>query len=42
MDELDLEFTQEVVEAEAPAPRVIVLDKRLTEALELLGVRVNE
>ena len=42
MSDMELEFSQEVVETEAPAPRMIVLDKRLAEALETLGVRVNE
>lgn len=40
MDEF--EFTEEVIEVEAPAPRMIIIDKRLAEALEILGVRVYE
>ena len=42
MSDMELEFSQEVVETEAPSPRMIVLDKRLAEALELLGVKVRE
>lgn len=42
MSELENEFSTEVVEAEAPAPRTIILDKRLVEALEIVGVRVHE
>ena len=32
----------EVAEAEAPAPRMIIVDKRLAEALALLGANVYE
>ena len=40
MDEF--EFTEEVIEVEAPTPRMIIVDKRLAEALEILGVKVHE
>ena len=40
MDEL--EFEQEVIEGEAPTPRLIIIDKRLEEALAILGVKVYE
>lgn len=41
--ELDLEFAEdEAAEAEAPAPRMIIVDKQLAEALAILGVRVYE
>ena len=40
MDEL--EFEQEVIEGEAPTPRLIIIDKRLAEALETLGVSIYE
>lgn len=35
MSDLENEFTTEVVEAEAPAPRMIIVDKRLEVELEL-------
>ena len=40
---LGIEFGEdEVAEAEAPAPRMIIVDKQLAEALEILGVKVHE
>lgn len=47
MSNLALEYDDEIVEAEvaeaeAPAPRMIIVDKRLAEALSLLGVNVYE
>lgn len=39
---MENEFSTEVVETEAPVPRTIILDKRLVEALEMLGVKVYE
>lgn len=47
MRNLALEYDDEIVEAEAaeaeaPAPRMIIVDKRLAEALALLGVNVYE
>lgn len=42
MNELEIESTVEVAEAEAPAPSMIIVDKRLAEALALLGVNVYE
>ena len=41
--ELDIEFGEdEAAEAEAPTSRMIIVDKRLAEALEMLGVKVYE
>ena len=37
-----VEPTDEAVEASADIPRLVIMDKRLIEALELLGVRVRE
>ena len=47
MSNLALEYDDEIVEAEvaeaeAPAPCMIIVDKRLAEALSLLGVNVYE
>lgn len=42
MSDFENEFTTEVVETKPPTPRTIIIDKRLAEALELLGVKVHE
>lgn len=38
----DEEFIDDAAEASANIPRLVIMDKRLLEALELLGVKVYE
>ena len=43
MDELDEVLSEgEVAEAPAPTAQIVIMDKHLLEALEILGVRVLE
>lgn len=43
MDELDEILSEgEFADAPAPSAQIVIMDKRLIEALEILGVRVLE